>query len=71
MYHSLGLVHGLITDLLIPSGDAVTISMIDLAVEFSGIFAMISVLQKVLKVTPMHEPSCGVTPTNTGLLEQV
>ena len=71
MYHSPGLPDGLNSDLLIPSGDAVTISVSDSAVEFSGIFATIFVLQVVLKGTPMHEPSCGVTPTNSGLLEQV
>ena len=69
MYHSLRFTDRLNTDFLIPSGDAVTISTIEFAREFAGIRATICVLQLVLKGTPMHEPSCGVIPTNSGRLE--
>ena len=66
--HSLGL-DGTSSDNLIPSGDVVTISTIDVAVELPGSRAVIAVLQDEEKGTPMHDPSNGVVLTSSGWVE--
>ena len=70
--HSLGLLNfdGTSSDILIPSGDVVTIPVIDVAaVELPGNCAVIAVLQDEEKGTPMHDPSNGVVPTSSGWVE--
>ena len=63
--HSLGLFDGTSSDILIPSGDAVTISVIDVAVELCSC-AVIAVLQDEDKGIPIQDPSGGVVPINLG-----
>ena len=63
------LTHCLRIDFLMPKGEAVTISMMDVAIELCGIRAVIRVLQVELKGTSMQDPSGGVAPTSTGWLE--
>ena len=60
--HSPGLLDGTSSDVLIPSGDAVAISVIDVAVEL-GSCAVIAALQDEEKGTPIHIPSKGAVPT--------
>ena len=69
--NSLGLIDGTSSDNLIPSGDVVTISVIDVAVELPGTSscAIIAALQDEEKGTPMHDPSNGVVPTSFGWVE--
>ena len=64
--HSLGLSDRIKSDFLIPSGEAVTKSVMDVAVELFDTLAMIVSLQDVSKGTPKQEPSNGVAPTNSG-----
>ena len=67
--HSLGLLSdGTTADFLIPSGDAVMISVIDEAGELLGSCAVITVLQDEEQGTPIWDPSCGVVPTRVGRL---
>ena len=53
-----------------PNGEAVTISMMDVAIKLCGIRAVICALQTELKGTPTQDPSGGVAPTSSGWLEQ-
>ena len=66
MYHSPVSLELASVDCLIPTGEAVTISIIDSAWEPFGIRAMIDAFQEVLRGTPMQDPSGGVEPTNSG-----
>lgn len=69
--HSIGLL-GIVwtsSDLLSPSGDAVIMSVIDVAEELLGICTVITAFQHEEKGTTTHDPSCGVEPTSSGWLE--
>ena len=55
-------------DFLIPSGEAVTNSVMDVAVELPDTLAVIVAFQDVRKGTSKWDPFNGVSPTNSGIL---